>query len=248
MHQPRHRQQVDHQLGMLLREAAPAAAPARSCRSPRSRRCAPGPTGPSCEAGAALSTARKALSIASTCGCSRRPASVSRWPSASREKRAVPTCFSSAWMRRATVVWSTASRRAALDQRAGAREFQEKAQVVPVHDVQLCRSRVRICLLPWQKCKASIARPAPLTQETKYMDATTTPATQVATVKLLDRRQVRRVEDHANGATSSTRPRRKCWRACPSRRRPKSMPPWPPPRKPSRPGARRPSARARASS
>ncbi|MNQ97429.1 hypothetical protein D3C85_1130800 [compost metagenome] len=72
------------------------------------------PDKPSCDAGAVLSTAWKALSIASTCGCSRRPASVSRWPPASREKRGAPTSFSSAWMRRATVVWSTSSRRAAL--------------------------------------------------------------------------------------------------------------------------------------
>eukprot|EP01034_Spumella_vulgaris_P039425 gene39425-48720_t len=71
------------------------------------------PEGPSCDAGAARSAPSTADSIDSTAGNSCRPASVNRWPPASRANRATPICFSRAWMRRDTVVCSTDRRRAA---------------------------------------------------------------------------------------------------------------------------------------
>jgi hypothetical protein len=45
-------------------------------------------------------------------------------------------------------------------QRAGAGEFEKEAQVVPVHAriLHSCKARARFCLLPAQKCKASMSR------------------------------------------------------------------------------------------
>ena len=88
--------------GARIRVPNPSVAPTRTR-----------PEGPSCDAGAARSAPITADSIASTTGSNWRPASVSRWPPASRANSAAPICFSSAWMRRDTVVCSTARRRAA---------------------------------------------------------------------------------------------------------------------------------------
>ncbi len=188
-------------------------------------------------------------SMASTCGCRWRPASVRRWPPASRENRAVPICFSSAWMRRATVVCSTASRRAAPAAcRSGPAPESSAGCPSPCRLLVRSPRRALMCKYAKPKCMfvychgkfAKIrcmlqgqAAGSPALPRVCFFQETTpwTPPPpsdrQGRHRQAADRRQVRRVARPPSGATSSTRPRRRCWRACPSPRRPRSMPPWP---------------------